>query len=69
MNKGKIDLDAIASLSGLSIDDGERDSLYSDMQKMILFAEAISSASSLRPCPYSCWRFSHEVALAAETSN
>ncbi len=43
MNKEKIDLDAIAALSGLSVNEFERDSLYSDMLNMISFAESISS--------------------------
>jgi aspartyl/glutamyl-tRNA(Asn/Gln) amidotransferase C subunit len=50
----KIDLDRLASLSGLSLSDAEKESFSADIGEMLSFADKIKSSTPLsdRPAPF-----------------
>ena len=50
----KIDLDRLASLSGLSLSDAEKESFSADIEEMLSFADKIKSSTPLsdRPAPF-----------------
>ena len=50
----KIDLDRLASLSGLSLSDAEKESFSADIEEMLSFADKIKSSDPLldRPAPF-----------------